>query len=239
MPSRFPTLLIPLLALLPLAAPFPAFAEDKPMNRVITVSATGNVEAVPDIAHVSSGVSTEAKTAREALTANTETMAKVIAGLKENGIEAKDIRTSNFTINPQMDYTGDGKPPVLRGYRVDNAVTVTVRDIRKLGDLLDQIVTIGANQAGQLSFEVSKAEELKDEARKTAVANAQRRAKLLAEATGAELGKVVHISEDVSYSGPQPVMYEARALKSAAAPVPIEQGSQQLEARVTIIWELK
>lgn len=221
-----------------LAAPA-AKAEEKLMNRTITVSAGGNATAVPDIARISSGVSTEAPTAREALTANTQAMTKVVDGIKAAGIDAKDVQTANFSISPMIDYSSDGKAPVTRGYRVDNAVSVTVRDIAKLGDILDQLVTLGANQAGQLSFEVSKAEELKDDARKAAMANALRRAKLLAEAGGAELGKVLQILEDTSYQGPSPVMFEARAAKMSAAPVPIERGSTELEARVTVTWELK
>lgn len=241
---QFKTMLS-LIAALILALPIPGFAQDRPqdkqMNRTITVSASGTTDAVPDVARITSGVATEAPTARAALTANTEAMNKVIAGIKAAGIEAKDIQTSNFNINPQMDYPQDGKPPVLRGYRVENSVSIRVRDIARLGDILDQIVTLGANQTGQLSFEVSKADALKDDARKAAMANAARRAKLLAEAGGAELGKVVQILEDVAFTGPEPraVMMEARAVKMSAAPVPVEQGSAELEARVTVTWELK
>jgi hypothetical protein len=214
----------------------PLRAEEKPMDRLITVSATGYAYAEPDQARLSSGVTAEADTAEAALTANTEKMKAVVAGLKESGIDAKDIQTSNFNVNPRYTSPKDGAPPVIDGYAVSNQVEVLVRDLKSLGGLLDKLVGLGANQINGLSFVVSKAETLKDEARKEAVANARRRAELLATAAGAEVGEVVSIAEEVSYSGPRPMM-AARAAKADFAPV--EAGTETLEARVTVTWKLK
>lgn len=205
------------------------------MDRLITVSATGYAYAEPDRATVSTGVAAEADTAAAALSANTELMQKVVDGLKESGIDAKDIQTSNFNVEPRYTNPRDGTPPVINGYRVSNQVTVLVRDLKGLGGLLDRLVTLGANQIGGLSFEVSKAETLKDEARKEAVANARRRAELLATAAGAEVGEVVTISEEMSYGGSRPVAMRAAKAES----VPIEAGTETLEARVTVTWKLK
>ena len=205
------------------------------MDRLITVSATGYAYAEPDRATVSTGVAAEADTAAAALSANTELMQKVVDGLKESGIDAKDIQTSNFNVEPRYTNPRDGTPPVINGYRVSNQVSVLVRDLKGLGGLLDRLVTLGANQIGGLSFEVSKAETLKDEARKEAVANARRRAELLATAAGAEVGEVVTISEEMSYGGPRPVAMRAAKAES----VPIEAGTETLEARVTVTWKLK
>ena len=160
------------------------------MERTITVSATGTVEAEPDQARVTSGVTTEATSAREALTGNSEAMTKVISELKAKGIDAKDIQTASFNVEPVIDYSKDGQPPKTRGYRVSNQVVILVRDLGQLGTVLDNVITAGANQVQGLSFEVSKADTLKDEARKEAVSNALRRAKLLAAAAGAEVGQV-------------------------------------------------
>lgn len=216
----------------------PSRAEDKAMERTITVSATGTAEAEPDQARITSGVMTEAPTAREALTGNTEAMNKVISELKSKGIDAKDIQTASFNVEPVMDYSKDGQPPKLRGYRVSNQVVVLVRDLDKLGSVLDDLVTAGANQVQGLAFEVSKAETLKDEARKNAIANALRRAKLLAAAAGAEVGQVLQISEETTPD--VPVTFAApRFAKVQAASVPIERGSSTLEARVTTTWALK
>ncbi len=232
--SPMPAALLAAASLL-VALASPLRAEEKPMDRLITVSATGYAYAEPDRATVSAGVAAEADTAAAALSANTELMQKVVDGLKESGIDAKDIQTSNFNVEPRYTNPRDGTPPVINGYRVSNQVTVLVRDLKSLGGLLDKLVTLGANQIGGLSFEVSKAETLKDEARKEAVANARRRAELLATAAGAEVGEVVTISEEVSYGGPRPVAMRAAKAES----VPIEAGTETLEARVTVTWKLK
>ncbi|MBA2124838.1 SIMPL domain-containing protein [Hyphomicrobium methylovorum] len=225
-----------MMAIAPVSA---AHAEEKKMERTITVSATGTAEAEPDRARITSGVVIEAPTAREALSQNTQAMTKVVAQLKEKGIEAKDIQTASFNVEPVMDYHKDGQAPKLRGYRVSNQVVVLVRDLANAGAVLDQMVTSGANQIQGFAFEVSKAETLKDEARKEAVANALRRAKLLAAAAGAEVGDVIQISEEVSSEGPAPYV-TARFAKAQSAPAaPIERGTATLEARVTATWALK
>ncbi|MBX9683750.1 MAG: SIMPL domain-containing protein [Hyphomicrobium sp.] len=218
------------------AQSFALKAEETPMQRMITVSATATISAKPDQARISSGVVSEAPSAREALSKNTELMKKVIAGLKTGGIDADDIQTSSFSVEPITVYGKDGVAPRISGYRVANQVGVLVRDLAKLGDVLDQLVTVGANQVGGLSFDVSKAETLKDEARKEAMVVALRRATLLAEAGGAALGPVLQIAEDVVIDGPRPFA-TARIAKAEA--VPIESGTSTLEARVTVIYALK
>ena len=212
----------------------PLRAEERPMHRLITVSASGYADAEPDRATISAGVAAEAETAAAALSANTELMQKVIAGLKESGIDAKDIQTRNFNVEPRYTNPRDGTP-TIDGYRVSNQVTLVVRDLKALGGLLDKLVSLGANQVNGLAFEVSKAETLKDEARKEAVANARRRAELLAAAAGADLGEVVTITEEMRYGGPRPMAMRA----ARADAVPIEAGTETLEARVTVTWALK
>jgi uncharacterized protein YggE len=193
------------------------------------------VAADPDQARIVSGVTTEAATAREALSKNTEAMKKVIAGLKASGIEAKDIQTTSFHIEPRYTRPKEGEAPLIDGYRVTNQVQVLSRNLDRLGEILDQLVTLGANETAGLSFEVSEAETLRDEARKEAVANALRRAKLYAAAAGAEVGDVLTIQEGGDM-GPRP-MPMARAMKMEA--VPIERGTEMLEASVTVTWALK
>ena len=219
------------------AAPLSA-EEHKMIDRTVTVSATGTVSAEPDEATISTGVSSEAKSAREAMSKNTDAMKKVIAELKTQGVEPKDIQTTQFNVEPVYVYPKEGQPPVVTGYRVNNMVGVHVRDLDKLGGVLDQLVSVGANQMNGIAFNVSKAEVLKDDARKEAMTNALRRAKLLAAAGGATVGDVLQISEDVTTFNPQPVMF-SRAKAMSAEAVPVERGSQQLEARVTVTWALK
>ncbi len=204
--------------------------------RTVTVSASGEAVAEPDMASISSGVVAEAPSAREALSKNTVVMKKLIDGLKAAGIEAKDIQTSSFNVNPVYSNPREGQAPVITGYQVHNQVTIRARDLARLGDVLDSMVSLGANQMNGLAFEVSKAETLRDEARKAAIANARRRAELYATAAGATVGEVVSISEDTAGFHPQPKVYARAAMAEA---VPIERGTQTLEANVTVTWSLK
>ena len=233
MPTRRRSLLAASLALgatVAAVAVAPARADEERAPRSVTVSASANVAAEPDVAHVTAGVATEADSAREALDRNTEAMARV------RRASGKDIATSAFNVDPRYSNPRDGTAPTIVGYRVSNQVHVTVRELARVGEILDRLVSLGANEMGGLSFEVSKAETLRDEARRQAIANALRRARLFAEAAGAKVGEVISISEDVSTPPVRP-MPMARAAR--AEMVPIEPGTQQLEARVTATWALE
>jgi uncharacterized protein YggE len=205
------------------------------MERTVTVAATGTVDVEPDIATISTGVTSEAATAREALAKNTDAMKKVVDGLKARGIEARDIQTTQFQIDPTYQTAKDGSPPRIVGYRVNNSVSLVVRDIAKLGEIIDAVVTLGANRAGQIGFEASKAETLRDEARKQAIANALRRAKLYAEAAGASVGQVLTITEGAG-GGMHPMPMGRVAMSKAA---PIERGTEHLEVSVEVTWALQ
>jgi len=212
-----------------------AAAADEPLRRSITISASGSVSAEPDMARITSGVATEAPVARDAVSKNSEAMQKIIAGLKAAGIDEKDIQTTSFHIEPRYTHAREGEPAVIDGYRATNQVQVVVHNLDKLGELLDRLVSLGANEMAGLSFDVSQAEKLRDEARKEAVANAQRRAKLYADAAGVQLGEVLSIDEGGG-NAPRPI-FAGRALKADA--VPIERGSETLEATVSVTWALK
>lgn len=231
----------PVLALIVLmagaASPSSATAEEKAMERTVTVSATGMATAVPDEARVQTGVVAEAATAREALSANNAAMTKLIAGLKENGIESKDIQTAGFNLNPRYTNPREGQAPAINGYQASNQVEVHVRNLDKLGDVLDKLVTLGANQMNGITFEVGAAETLRDAARKDAIANARRRAELYATAAGAKVGEVVSIVEGGAME-PRPYFKAGRAA-AAMESVPVERGTQSLEANVTVTWKLE
>jgi uncharacterized protein YggE len=235
-PLRIHPAILPAILAFAIGPSATAEAQEKRIERTVTVSAAGQVSAEPDMARISTGVVTEAATAREALTRNSSAMAKLIAGLKDNGIDAKDIQTSSFSIDPRYNNPLEGQTAVITGYRVANQVEVTARDLERLGEVMDSLVVLGANQMNGLTFDVSKAETLKDDARKEAIANALRRAKLYAEAAGAQVGEVISIAEDAAQFQPVEVRMD-RAMKAEA--VPIERGSQTLEARVTVTWSLK
>jgi uncharacterized protein len=206
-------------------------------ERTVSVSAQGHSSATPDRASISTGVQTEADTAREAMARNSAVMAKLIESLKAFGITPKDIQTTALQIQPRYTNPRDGKAPVINGYTAINQVTIVVRDLAKLGETLDGALTAGANQMGGISFDVSAAETLKDEARKAAMVNARRRAELYAAAAGATLGPVLSIAEDVRMAGPQPVYGRMKAM--AASAVPVEAGSVDLGTTVHVTWALK
>ncbi len=217
----------------------PIHAEEAKLLRSISLSGHGEVRMVPDMAMVTVGVVSSAPAARDALDANTKSMAAIMAALKTAQIEMRDVQTSNFTVNPRYDYgQNNGQPPKMVGYDVSNNVTVTVRKLENLGAVLDEMVSAGSNQINGVSFQVSKPEAATDEARKLAVEDAQRKAKIYAGATGVALGNIVSISEGGGYQPPTPVF--AKAMRSeGAADVPMAQGEQAIGADVNIVWEIK
>ena len=214
-----------------------SIAQEMKMPRTVSVSATGTVNAEPDQAAISTGVVAEGETARAALAVNSASMTKLIDGLKAAGILPKDIKTVSFNVQPRYQNFKDGRPATINGYQVTNQVRILVRELDKLGQVLDAAVTLGANQIGDIELQVSTAETLKDEARKVAMANALRRAKLFAGSAGAEVGEVIAIAEDMAMPAGRPMM-TARAAMSAEA-VPIERGTQSLEVRVNVTWALQ
>ena len=207
------------------------------IERTVSVSATGQASAAPDMATISTGVQAEAATAREAMTANSAAMSKLIDGLKAAGIDSKDIRTTAINVNPRYTEPRPGKPPAVNGYSAQNQVRITVRDLKKLGDLLDTALTLGATQMGGIAFDVSKAETLRDDARKTAMINARRRAELYATAAGVALGDVLSISENEPSIQPQ--VTRGRAVAMSAASVPVEAGELELNATIHVTWSLR
>lgn len=214
--------------------------ESKSMPRLISLNGHGEVKAKPDMAIVNVGVMTQAVTAREALTQNTAAMEKVFASLKASGIEAKDIQTSNFMINPRYQYDqNNAQPPRVIGYDVSNTVTVSVKKLDTLGTVLDKVVGEGSNQINGVMFAIADDEKFKDEARKLAVADAERKAKLYAEATRISLGQIMSLSEG-NYQPPQPVYYgKAVRADAAQSAVPIAEGEQTVAIDVNIAWEIK
>ena len=217
----------------------PTQAEEAKLLRSISLSGHGEVHMVPDMAMVTVGVVSSAPAARDALDANTKSMAAIMAALKAAQIEMRDVQTSNFTVNPRYDYgLNNGQPPKMVGYDVSNNVTVTVRKLENLGAVLDEMVSAGSNQINGVSFQVSKPEAATDEARKLAVEDAQRKAKIYAGASGVALGNIISISEGGGYQPPTPVF--AKAMRSeGAADVPMAQGEQAIGADVNIVWEIK
>jgi uncharacterized protein len=221
-----------------LAAPPPP---DAPRPSPITISGEGDVSVAPTLAHISGGVVSSAPTAAEALAANNKAMTEVVEAFKREGIAPKDIGTSNFSVEPQYVYEDENnrrtKPPKIVGYEVRNTVNVTIRDLKKLGSLLDVTVSTGANNISNVAFDVENASTLEDDARRKAFEDARRKAGLYAEAAGMKLGRVIAISESTQSPLPRGRMM-MDAMKAAAPATPIEQGELNLNTRVDVEWEL-
>lgn len=222
----------------------PAMAQEmKEPVRTITIQGEGVVTAKPDTASVNAGVVTEAKTAREALTANTDKMNKVFSAIKSAGIEEDDIRTSNFSINPVYSHSprkpdGSQEEPKITGYRAANSVTVIIRDLTKVGAVLDELVTAGANNVNGVNFFINETQSLKDNARKLAVEDALRRASILTETAGANLGRVISLSENGGYT-PQPMMMMRAEAADFGKAAPVAAGTQDVSISVNIVIELE
>jgi uncharacterized protein YggE len=215
-----------------------------PRPHVLTVSGQGEVRAVPDEAQLSAGVTTQAKTAAEALAANSTAMTEVFKALRKRDIPEKSISTSNFSITPQhpayrQDMPDQDRQKII-GYQVSTQVTVVLDDTSKVGATLDALVASGANQASGVSFNIRDPKPLMAQARQEAVKDAMAKAQTLAKAAGVSLGPILSIGEGGGM-GPQP-MYE-RALKvsamAAAPPTPMAAGEQTVTANVSITWEIQ
>ncbi|MGO8065159.1 SIMPL domain-containing protein [Rhizobium leguminosarum] len=238
------TVLMTALLALPLAAAAPAFAQEaKPREPVISVTGDGESSVAPDMAIVNLAVVKQAKTAREALDENNKAMNEVLAALKSGGIAERDLQTSGFSIQPQYNYPqpvdGQQQQPQLIGYQTINSVTVRLRDLAKLGAVIDQSVTLGINQGGDIQFTKEKPDAAIEEARKAAVADAVKRAKTLSEAAGVKLGRILEINENVPRAMPQPV-YRATMMKEASdAAVPVQGGENNYNVSVTVTFAIE
>ncbi|HEX9027809.1 MAG TPA: SIMPL domain-containing protein [Anaerolineales bacterium] len=210
----------------------------QPAIRTLNVSGTGKATLTPDIAYINIGVHTEGKDAAEAVSSNNSQSQKVVDALKKMGIDAKDIRTTNFSIYPRQDYDPQNKPLGIT-YMVDNTVYVTVRDLTKVGDLLDTSVKAGANSISGIQFDVADKNAAMSDARKGAVADAKAQAEELAKAAGVTLGNVQSISTN-QVGVPVPMAYGlgAGAMKDAAASVPISSGQMTITVDVNIVYEI-
>ena len=202
----------------------------------ISVNGEATISVPPDLAQIDSGVTTEAKTAREASEANNKAMGGVLLALKNAGLAEKDVQTSRLSLSPQTAPGRNANAPFqIAGYRASNRVTVTIRDITKVADTIDILVGSGANEISGISFMVSKASKLLDDARSEAIADAKRKAEIYAKAADVTLGAPISISEETT---PGPVPYRKLAAGMAAS-APVAQGEDTLRVTVSVAYELK
>jgi uncharacterized protein YggE len=205
----------------------------------LTVSGAGQVSLQPDIATIYVGVHTETPSAAESVSQNNVKTQKLIDALKAAGVEAKDIQTMNFSIWQNAQYDPDGKPSSTN-YAVDNTVYLTVRNLPKLGDLLDAAVSAGANNINSIQFDVADKTKALSDARNAAVKAAKTQAEELAAAAGVTLGAI----QSIQYYDASPIpMFQGKAMGGGAASadmsVPINPGQMQITVTVTMAYDIK
>jgi uncharacterized protein YggE len=211
----------------------PAQAEVIP-PAAISVTGEAIVSVPSDLAQIDSGVTSEAKTAREASDSNNAAMGKVLLALKGAGIEEKDFQTSRLSLQPQSAPNRTG-PSTIVGYRASNRVTIRLRDVTKVANVIDTLVGAGANEIGGINFMVSQASKLLDEARERAVADARRKAEIYAKAAGVTLGAPLSIAEEGNAA---PIPYRKMVVGMAAS-APVAQGEETLQVSVSVSWAIK
>ncbi len=205
----------------------------------IAISGEGKVTAIPDIAQISLGVQTEKKKVVDAQKENTEKMNDLIKELKGMNIEAKDITTVNYSIYPQYDWV-EGKQ-YLRGYQIDQTILVKIRDLEKIGSIVELAGQLGVNQIGGLDFTIDEPETLRQQAREKALANAKEKAEALAKIAGVKLGKLVSFMESgspIAYPVYRDYSMKALGLGGSESAPTVEPGSQDIIIDVIVTYEV-
>jgi uncharacterized protein YggE len=202
---------------------------------MISVTGEASLSVAPDLAQIDAGVTSDAKTARDAATSNNASMGKLLLALKGAGLDEKDYQTSRLSLQSQYAPNQSG-PPVVTGYRASNRVTIRLRDVTKVAGVVDLLVGAGANEIGGINFMVSQASKLLDDAREQAMTDARRKAEIYAKAAGVTIGGPLSITEEGS---PAPVMFRAKAMGAPSAATPIAQGEETLHVAVSVSWAIK
>lgn len=205
------------------------------ISQTVSFTGEGKVKATPDTAKVEIGLTTEGKDSISVQNENSSKMNAVIKFLKEQGIKEEDIKTSAYNLYPKYEYN-KGKSTLV-GYILKQMLTVTVRDLNKIGKVLDGAVSNGANEINSISLFIDKPEELKNKAREEAVKQAKEQALAASKIAGFNLGRIVGFSENTLG---EPRIYEALGKGGGAAPAPqIEPGSQEITINVTLTYLIK
>jgi uncharacterized protein YggE len=230
---------IPMLAMGVLAVPAAAAeVQIQAQAPVVELTVGETVNSAPDIAQIGTGVSTRARTAKEAVRLNAAAMEKVVDRLKALGIAAKDIQTSNFNLNAQFNYPNGGGTPVFAGYEASNQVSVKLRDMARVGDTLDALVAAGANTISGPSFMLDDDTAPQQQARTRAFQRGTTMAQDFARMAGYTGVRLLEVSESVQNRGPLPPMPYAVRAEAAQAKTPIEAGEVGTTVSLTLKYEM-
>jgi len=222
----------------PAFAPRPIAGADPttPPEHTISVSGTGKVVVSPDIADLRLGVAITKPTVKAARATAAQSMTNVIAALKKLGIADKDIKTTNLSLQPVYSYPQNGGAPKLTGYNLTNTVAVTIRDLDKIGDAIDDSLAAGATTMDGVTFRVEDPAAAEEQARKEAMAQAKSKAETLASSAGIRITGVASISE-TSSPVPYPVPFYGEAAGAARdVSTPVEVGTNEVSVSVAVVY---
>ena len=214
---------------------------EQPNARTVTVTADGKVNVKPDLAMVDVGVTSAGKRVSDDKKDGNEKMNKIIDEMKKLGIDQKDLVTSQYNLYPQYDYSYyTGTSPKITGYNLSQTLSVKIRDLEKVDQVLDLALTNGANQVGSLSFDVDDKSKLRMEAREKAFKFAREKAESMASAVGVKIGRVVTFNENENAYPIQSVnfAYEAKVADQAVGNAAVESGSKDYSVSVSVTYEI-
>jgi uncharacterized protein YggE len=230
--TRFRILFISALLAAAFAAPATA---QRAEPRVPAVSVTGEatVSQAPDLAILQAGVTSQEKTARQAMTASGQLMKAVLAALKQAGIADADIQTSRLRLEPIREQRRGNNPAAIIAVEASSLITVQMRDVEKAADILDRMISAGANLVTGISFTISAPSKLLDQARVEAMTDARQKAEIYAKAAGLTLGPAISIAESYIARPVRPMM-----AREAAVAMPVAAGEEKLTLTVNVSYEL-
>jgi|SRR3989344_494661 len=210
--------------------------------RVINVSAEGKVVAEPDIAHISFSVVSRSSDPEKLADLNNKTMNAALGYVKSQGVDAKDIKTTQYNLYPTYGYIRDTGVSYITGYELTQSVQLTIRDLTKVARILGALPEYGINQISSISYDVDKPETYMSEARAMAFKTAKEKADSMAKSTGVSLGSIVTFSE--YQQGPGPIPYysalgKGGGVAESVTPPSVQPGSQEIIVNVSVMYEIR
>lgn len=215
--------------------------QESEFKNSIIISETGEVYAKPDLAVVNIFVIEEAKTVAEATSRNTEKMNNIIQAIKGEGLEDKDLKTISFNLYPRYEYTDDTyRNRILKGYEVSQGLEVKIRDLEKIGTIIEKGTLAGANDISGLQFTIDNEESLKQEARAQAIGKAKTKAQELSSQLGVKLGKVISFNENffVPYYDTRVYLEKAEGIGGAGIAPDIQTGENTISVTISVTYEI-
>ncbi|WP_019218909.1 SIMPL domain-containing protein [Bartonella florencae] len=229
---------IAMMTLALLVSSLPLHAEASKMrNATITVTATGESQAIPDMAIINLAVVTDDKTAQKALAANNKSMNDIINAFKSNGIHANDLQTSGLSIYQSHPEKHHEKKNNEKLYHVSNSLTVRIRDIANAGKIFDQAMMLGVNSVNDITFTNAETKSFYQEARKKAIAEAIEKAKTIAQAADVKLGRIIEINENNDHHYPMPRLMR-RAADTSYEDTNFSAGELSYSVSVTMVFSI-